>query len=448
VPEMTDTWTPVLPADRAEVAVAVARDVAERLRHPETVKTAVAAVAQQTASPETAGWQPHGLSQGDAGLALMCAYLDACFPDEGWDATGHQYLALAGTGVQQATRLFMSLFGGLSGFAFAIWSLSRGGSRYQKMLKSIEDVLLRETVTLAEGLARQQPGMAVGQFDLIFGLGGIGAYLLCRQEDDAAVAALHAVLRSMVTITVEEQGLPRWHTPPHLMPTEAAAEQYPNGYLNCGLAHGIPGPLTLMALALAAGLDVPGLADAIERSALWLVKQRADDQWGANWPTAAPLEPTLTPNGAVPRLQPSRSAWCYGSPGVARALWLAGTSLDQPGLCEQAVEAMAAVYRRPLHVRYIDSPTFCHGIAGLLQITLRFAHDTGLPLFTGAARTLSEQLLGLYEPGTTLGYRNLELDGQRVDQPGLLEGTPGVALVLLATATDVEPTWDRVFLLS
>ena len=35
-----------------------------------------------------------------------------------------------------------------------------------------------------------------------------------------------------------------------------------------------------------------------------------------------------------------------------------------------------------------------------------------------------------------------------IDQPGLLEGSPGIALVLLAAATSVEPTWDRLFLLS
>jgi hypothetical protein len=109
---------------------------------------------------------------------------------------------------------------------------------------------------------------------------------------------------------------------------------------------------------------------------------------------------------------------------------------------------MEAVYRRPLQERHIDSPTFCHGVAGLLQITLRFAHDTRLPLFVKAAETLSEQLLSLYDPDRLLGYYSLEPGGQLVDQPGLLDGAPGVVLVLLAAATDVNPTWDRLFLLS
>jgi len=145
---------------------------------------------------------------------------------------------------------------------------------------------------------------------------------------------------------------------------------------------------------------------------------------------------------------PSRAAWCYGAPGVARALWLAGVARDRPDWRNLAIEAMEAVYRRPIAARQIDSPTFCHGVSGLLQVTLRFANDTALPVFTDAAADLAEQLLSAYEPDSLLGYRNWEPGGTRVDQPGLLDGAPGVLLTLLAASTDAEPLWDRAFLLS
>jgi len=96
----------------------------------------------------------------------------------------------------------------------------------------------------------------------------------------------------------------------------------------------------------------------------------------------------------------------------------------------------------------ISSPTFCHGIAGLLQIMLRFAHDTPTESFYSGSGQLADQLLSLYEPDTLLGYRSVELAGKRVDQPGLLDGTPGVGLVLLAASRPVRPDWDRIFLLS
>ena len=446
-------WGATLGADQAAAAATVAREVAHRLRDREQIEAANAAAARQTAFPKSVYWEPYGIAQGDAGLAVLCAYLDSCFPEEDWDAVGHRYLTLAARGAESSSYLPAGLSAGLSGLAFAAWSLSRQGTRYQKLLTAIEEALLPQTVELADTLcrqSRQKQGVSVGQFDLISGLSGVGAYLLCRREHQPTVAALRTVLRGLVALTREEDGVPYWHTPAHLMSDEEIMLRlYPNGNLNCGLAHGIPGPLGLMALALHSGVEVDGLKEAIDQAANWLGKNRVDDAWGVNWPTAV----SLAPDGEAvvassPSAEPSRSAWCYGSPGIARALWLAGEALGHPEYRELAIEAMKAVYRRPPWERRIDSPTFCHGVAGLLQITLRFANDTGLPLFLEAAETLGEQLLSLYDPDTLLGYYSLEPGGQRVDQPGLLDGAPGVVLVLLAAATDAEPTWDRLFLLS
>jgi hypothetical protein len=201
-----------------------------------------------------------------------------------------------------------------------------------------------------------------------------------------------------------------------------------------------------MALASSRGIAVSGQNEAVDRLAEWLVGNRADDAWGVNWPYAV----SLTQDG-VPDLAgsgPSRAAWCYGAPGVARTLWLAGVARDRPDWRNLAIQAMEAVYRRPIPARQIDSPTFCHGVAGLLQVTLRFANETRLPVFTNAAVDLTGWLLSAYEPDSLLGYRNWEPGGTRVDHAGLLDGAPGVLLALLAAATDAEPSWDRAFLLA
>jgi hypothetical protein len=274
--------------------------------------------------------------------------------------------------------------------------------------------------------------------------------------------ALRAILTGLVNLTEDDSGIPRWHTPARFLSDEVMRSQYPYGQLNCGLAHGIPGPLSVLSLAYRSGVVVDGMACAIDRLADWLGRNRLDNGWGVNWPIAVPLEsPDAADTSASvgqgghgrgaasdPRRGPSRTALCYGSPGIARALWLAGEALDRSGYRELAVAALEAVQQRPVVEHRIDSPTFCHGVAGLLQITLRFSHDTGLPVFAEMASDLSEQLLSLYEPESLLGYRDLEPGGTGVDQAGLLSGAPGVAMVLLAAATGVEPVWDRLFLLS
>lgn len=441
-------WRIALPSGLDTQVMAVAADAADRLRNRDSVTQAWAAARAQTAFPRSVNRDPVSLAQGEAGMALTCSYLDDCFPGEGWDRAGRHYLSVAASQAEARSYLGAGLFSGVAGLGFAGFSLSRAGTRYQRLLASVDEALIPRAEAKARELSQvAAAGMPVGDFDVITGLAGTGAYLLCRLANPGAAQALEVALRCLVSLCQDTGGRPRWWTPARFMGDEDTAARYPDGHLNCGLAHGIPGPLALMAIALAAGVRVSGLAEAVDRTASWLIEHRADDEWGVNWPVAV----SLTPDGAAKPAgsdRPSRSAWCYGAPGVARALWLAGAALDRLAWRALAIEAMDAVYHRPAAIRYIDSPTFCHGVAGLLQVTLRFAHDTGLPGFAAEAARLVQSLLSAFEPSSMLGFRNLEPGGRRIDQPGLLDGSPGVLLALLAAASNVEPCWDRAFLLA
>ena len=451
MPSRQSPWQPALTGPLAAEATRAALDVAARLVAPAEVEKAAAAAVAQTAFPRSTHWVPYTIGQGYAGLAVLWAYLDQCFPEQDWDLTGKRHLTLAARGAENGPTPPPGLFSGLSGLAFSAYQLSRDGARYGRLLATLDETISQAAIVLAHTVRAQPNGVTVGQFDAISGLSGIGAYLLCRSRQPTAAHALREVTEALVYLTGEEHGLPRWHTPAHLLWSEGK-EAYPHGNLNCGLAHGVPGILVFLALAHNAAVDVPDLPQAISRTAEWLCANRFDDDWGVNWPTAVPLIATGANLRGAPAPTapdgPSRCAWCYGSPGIARALWLAGEALDRDDYRDLAIAAMEAIFRRPVPERRIGSPTFCHGVAGLLAITLRFASETGLPVFFEQSRVLVRQILDHYRPDTMLGFRNLEIPDREIDQPGLLEGSPGIALVLLAAATNVEPTWDRLFLLS
>jgi hypothetical protein len=428
-------------------AIEIAREVASRLRDSRRVREASVRAAQQSQYSSFSGqWYPLSVPHGNAGLAVLCAACDACFPDEGWDLEGRVHLRLAGQFLSERPIGSLGLFGGLCGLAFAAWLLSRHGTRYQRMLAALDEQIVARTLSMTKQMRVQRHGFGSNQYDVISGLAGIGAYLLCRRLYPPAAEALDAVLDVLILLSEAEEGVPHWYTPPERIMQERWQGKFPDGLLDCGLAHGVAGPLALLSLARSAGVVARGLESAIERLAIWLAEHRLDDAWGVNWPAtypAGPLERAQAP------LVPSRAAWCYGAPGIARALWLAGEALDRAPYRDLAVQAMEAVYRRPFAVRNIAAPTFCHGMAGLLQITLRFAHDTRLPIFHEAGQALAEQLIGQYEPDSVLGFRDIEQPGDiHVEQPGLLMGAPGAVLVLLATATAQEPMWDRLFLLA
>lgn len=59
---------------------------------------------------------------------------------------------------------------------------------------------------------------------------------------------------------------------------------WPGGHANLGPAHGIAGPLTLMATTARRGITVAGQADAIDRIMSWLDHWRCGTGRQAWWP--------------------------------------------------------------------------------------------------------------------------------------------------------------------
>ncbi|MFE6867706.1 lanthionine synthetase C family protein [Kitasatospora sp. NPDC057692] len=439
-------WAPRLGPAAARRALEAARLIADRATSPPRVRAAIELAARQTAFPGSVHWDPVSLAQGETGQALFCAQLHRCFPAEGWDRTGHAHLTRAVAALEQRGGAPPSVSSGLSGVAFCAAVL--GDGRGYRRLRQVLDARIAAMSLAGAAALRGRSGVPVSSFDLISGLSGVATHLLPAGAGRPAHPALAPVVRALAGLAGPGEWPPAWYTPAALLHDEEQARAYPFGNLNCGLAHGIPGPLAVLALAVRSGVEAEGLRPSVRELAGWLLAHRLDDAAGPNWPAVVPLGdggPGLR-EGRVDRT--TRSAWCYGSPGVARALWLAGSALGDEGLCAVAVRAMEAVYRRPVPERRIDSPTFCHGVAGLLQVTLRFADDTGLPVFTEAADALTEQILAHVDPARPMGIATVEPAGNLVDQPGFLDGAAGVALVLLAAATDREPVWDRAVALS
>ena len=123
-----------------------------------------------------------------------------------------------------------------------------------------------------------------------------------------------------------------------------------------------------------------------------------------------------------------------GSPGVARALRLAGVARCRPEWRELAIEAMAAVYRRPFGARQFHSP---HCAMASRDCSRRLAvceRDLCSHVRLRLA-TLSVALVGA-RTGQYFGLSQLGAWRNPVDQPGLLEGSAGVLLSLLAAATN------------
>ncbi len=425
-------------------ALEAATLVAERVREPEHVL----AVAENAVRQSSITLLPHPASTvfGVGGIALPCTYFAQCFPDQGWDKIAHHYLEpqkqphpLNGPGLYSMT----------SGMALIVSLLSENGKRYRKTLDNLHTLLCDQVAQLPTRPDGSN-GVAEREYDLVSGVTGVLAYLLTLIEPgEQERAAAERLLTYLIDLAGIDQasGRHHWYVAQQFIVMPDRKKDFPEGYYNCGLAHGIPGPLAVLALAWQAGYRTAGLYEAISTLSNWLLQHSVVDNWGINWPDVVPIPQSHT-REEWKMVPATRAAWCYGAPGIARALWFAGLTLEDTSLCQTALEAMEAVLRRPIAVRGIDSPILCHGIAGLLAICLRFYHDTRRESIGAHIPLLVSQILSHFNPEYPLGFRDLETATVSVDWTNWLTGSPGTALALLAAALPVEPQWDRIMLLS
>ena len=349
-----------------------------------------------SAGPITA--RPTSLFRGHPGVAMLFGELGRA--DERWLPVAHRHLAAAVAALDAAPTA--GLYEGPAAVLAAAQTCAAGTGRYRG---------LRERLTAYAEAAQAHLLAQPGGYDVVNGLTGLGRVLL---DSGAEVGP---TLDALVRLAVTE--------------TRPGAD--------AGMAHGVAGVLAFLALAAEHGRLVPGQLDAMHHLAGWL-----GDVAGAD--VAGPYFPAWAGETAVP----AKSAWCYGTPGVAVALHRAGTVLGEPAWQRLAVESLRAVARRPEAEWHLDGPTVCHGYAGLLHALHVVAAATGDPELRAAADRVALVVAAAADDTAEFLFRHHE-SGSPVDSAGLVEGAAGVACVLLPFAGhDVRgpSSWDRVLLFS
>lgn len=417
---VTRTWEPVLEGDLGERALGAAREIGH----------AVAGALAADPAPPSGG--DASLSRGWTGTAVTMHYLHEAFPGEGFGAVSEDALDRAVEAVA-AQRMTPALMQGFPGVAWAIEHLGQNAGP-DDANAAIDDALL---ATLAA------PGWT-GLYDLVIGLVGLGVYGLERlpAASGRRIAEL-AVERLREWSEPAEPGI-TWYTPPELIPP-SARERVPEGYYNLGLAHGVPGVVALLARVHQAGIATETTGPLLEGAVEWLLAQSLPPGGRATW--AYFVGPGIDP-------RPARLAWCYGDPGVISSLLAAADALDRPDWEEAALDALTRAVARPPGSSDVQGASLCHGAMGLAHLWNRMWQRTrskdlraSIAYWTAAALDLRTHPDGLAGYSVWLPESDQE-EGGDVQGPGHLAGVAGIALALVAAATDHPPAWDRYMLLS
>ncbi|MDX8365447.1 lanthionine synthetase C family protein [Cytobacillus sp. IB215665] len=397
-----------------------------------------------------------GLSGGMAGYCLLFGELDRFSPDDGWDLIGHQYMVQIQQKVQEQGISTFSLYSGLAGVGMAAFALSRQGTRYTSLITTVHNHIVANLPSFIKYLTNKlnQNDIKMNDYDAIEGAAGLGRYLLLYKEKPDIKEALEKVIQYVIRLSefkeVNGKIVPGWHIRSENLFLASEREKFKNGNFNVGLAHGIPGPLAFLVLAKKEGIEVKGQVEAIERIVNWLLEWQREDEFGPIWPLTVSWEELI--DGKLSKNNTyHREAWCYGSPGVARTIWLAGDVLERKSWKELAIESFKATFSRPMNQWHINTPNFCHGYIGLLQIAHRMYLDTRNNEILEGRNRLIDLVLDMYNPEFPFGYYDIrpwEGEETLIHNPGLLEGATGSALVLLSLINQNNSNWDSMFLIS
>ncbi|MGY3681719.1 lanthionine synthetase C family protein [Streptomyces sp. TE33382] len=432
--------------------------VADRLADPERVAAVASRDDNRDPVYDAVMWGPLTLANGLPGIALL--YGELARGDDAWRPVAHRHLAAAGRAMNSAPR--HGLFSGPAALLAAAQTCAGPQGHYSALRRRLagwvaedHNERLRAFATRAASGAK---GVDWAAYDLINGLSGTTRLLLDSATDPAetgpeVTAALAASLRHLARITepvtVDGHEVPGWWVPAGLQLGERDRKEYPRGDFNLGMAHGIAGPLAVLCSAYEAGHTGTDIRDAVHRVAAWLLGWTLHDGAGPYWPARASWEWEVAPDRPAELF--TRTAWCYGTPGVAAALFRAGRAMDRPQWCAAAVDALRAALRRDESLWAIEGATVCHGYAGLLSVLTRVAHDTDDPELRAGCRRLTGKVLGCAEEAAPFGYRHLmrfpaaarsPVPHRAVDTAGMLEGAAGVALALMPPGEGPLP-WDR-----
>lgn len=376
------------------------------------------------------------LANGVAGAALLRIEHARSGETDGWDVV-HQWLVTCASDPVTAHPRTAGLFSGAPAVSFAFHATGlRSYARPMSLLRQATDALIRHRLDAATTRADCGALPELAEWDLISGLTGLGVGLL---YSDAQSPLLLDVLKYLVRltqpVTINGGIVPGWWCPSP--PSSHRASDWPGGHGNLGMAHGIAGPLAFMSITALRGITVPGQLSAIDMIQTWLDRWRVNDRRDAWWPGM--ISHTEWREGLVWQVGPQRPSWCYGTPGIARALQLAAMATRDQVSKEAAEAALAGCASDERQLSQVHDGSLCHGWAGLLQTLWRASRDEGPG---GILRDLLTDIRRRLEHHLTLNRYH--------ETPGLLEGEAGICLALHTVEHDTAPVtnWDACLLVS
>jgi len=282
----------LLPAERCDQVEAILGEIAEALWE-----------RRATLDPS--------LASGLAGAALFLGHLSR---RPGWASQMPRSLELLAMAVARIERApSASLFSGFSGIAWCVEHLRKG------LIPFEEEDPNRDVDELIWHVLDAETWY--GGYDLISGLVGLGVYALERLPLPSGRALLARLVQHLEHLAIPRGPGLTWPPAPDTLP-DWQQELCPAGYLNLGLAHGVPGVLAFLAAVRAQGIEPDRCDRLLDQGMAGLRWFLQDEATGSFLPAWCPMDQER-PESSANFLRKTRSAGKWESTALSSAMTVA-----------------------------------------------------------------------------------------------------------------------------
>ncbi|WP_367120890.1 lanthionine synthetase C family protein [Staphylococcus capitis] len=383
-------------------------------------------------------WSSYTLSHGYPGVILFLNEFQNLY-HVNFDELIHKYVLRIGKELERGIEGY-SLYSGISGIAFSIDVVSDGHLHYRNILQTLDDYLIefinrKMTCINTEANPRE--------YDVVRGLAGIGRYLLNRVDaNPKVISSLIEIMNHFRDIHYSKR---HWIVSKDNQFLNIDKERFSLGNINLGLAHGILGPFSLLALSKIKGVEIDNHSSLLSDITEYLFK--TEFQYNQSWLDRYDIAEKYYPSYSI------RNGWCYGDTGIMNTIWLLGLALNNENLIEKAKNLIIKIIR--LNNDNLLSPTFCHGLSSHLTILNNVNRYFNIQEVNSYLELIQEKILSHYSSENQFMFYDIELENNQKrfkNKVGLLEGQIGILLSLLdyqATHSNyLEKSWKNMFLIS
>ncbi len=360
-------------------------------------------------------WLPYSLSHGLPGLLVLFSHARGWLSENQRQEVIENLIWRIYFHVENSTPN-LSLFNGLTGIAFSLYLASKSTNKYETILLKLDSIISNHLDELLRTDSQIGPWeLRPDFFDVVTGITGVGQYLLMRIIEGGRkelINDLIKIIRKIQEIHQFKQVEYSWWISAQNQFLPKDQRQYPYGNYNLGLAHGVLGPFSLFNSSFEAGYLVDGHRETLSSMSHYLNHFIVRDKEGnPYWPPrrAAQAEGQLA--AFIDPVSHNRDGWCYGNASCGYLLGKMSISLNDKEIGKLSLDLIRGSLS---HKLFFNTPSFCHGLAGHLQILLslfllmREKEPALINSFLSKITEVARLILNSYSADNLFGFKDTE----------------------------------------